>query len=444
MLYLASYLQSQGIEVQVVDSAVKGHSLSEILTIIRDVNPSLLCMSIMTPQALPCLKISEALRARNEQTKIVVGGPHISSTFDELLQVTDAIDFAVYQEGELTLHELCRTVADRGVLADIAGLIYRADGEVIVNPPRGHIQDLDRLPFPDLAMVDVEDYDSYYARTLPLTSMITSRGCPYSCSFCDQYATHGRKLRLRGVANVVDEIAHNRDRFGISQIVFKDSTFTVNRAWVQELCGEIIARKIAIDWVCNTRADLVDKETIEIMKKAGCYMIQMGIESGSQEILKNIDKQLEIDDVIRAVNQCKRAGIEICGYFMIGNPGETRDTALETIRFARSLELDYALFSMTIAYPNTEVYRWAVEHGALTDPQWYLRPTGRASRGVRSLLGNVDLEGLPVSEQLRMVKRADRAFYLRPSYILRRMASMRSWAQLRRTLVSVREVVLGD
>ncbi|MAG08668.1 hypothetical protein CMO89_04290 [Candidatus Woesearchaeota archaeon] len=451
ILYLASFLKEKGFKVKVIDFEVKGHSLSQIMDIVSGEKPLLTCISIMTPQAVSCLEIAEAVK-KKIKTFIAVGGPHISSTREEILRFTDAIDFAVYQEGEHTLHELLKCLKGKDELKDglgddlnkVKGLIYKRDREIIRNLPRERIADLDELPFPDLGMIDIGDYDSYYAKTLPLTSMVCSRGCPYQCSFCDQYATHGRVLRLRSPENVVDEIEKNYHGYGIKQIVFKDSTFTVNKDWIKKLCEEIGRRKLKINWVCNTRVDHIDDELLGQISSAGCYMIQLCIESGSQKILDNINKNIRIPQIVDAVKLCKKHDIKVCGYFMIGNPGETKETAEESIRFAKSLGLDYVLFCVTVAYPNTELYNWAVKNNVLSDKLWYMKKIPNKARGVRTLIGNLNLSGFPVEEQIRMVKKADRLFYLRFGYILKRIMSISSPGELKRIIKSAKEVFFGS
>lgn len=441
-LYLASFLEVKGINVKIVDCEIKGYSLKQIVNLVKKEKPFLFCMSIMTPQVISCLKIAAAIK-KNCNTNIVVGGSHISSTIGELFQFTNSIDFLVYREGEYTIFELYVALKNKSNLNKVYGLIYRKNKKIIINRPRELISNLDDLPFPNLKLVDIKDYDSYYAKSLPLTSMMCSRGCPYNCSFCDQYATHGRKLRLRSVKNVVDEIEKNYYESEIKQIVFKDSTFTINKKWVRELCGEIKKRRLKINWTCNTRADHIDEKTLEEMKAAGCYMVLLGIESGSQEVLNNINKNIKLKQIEDAVKLCKKHKMKVTGSFMVGNPGDTKQTVLESIKFSKSLDLDLVTFGVTIAYPNTELFKWAVKNNVLTDKTWYMKEGSNIAMGLRNILGNLNLKRFPISEQTKMVKKANREFYLRPKYIFKKTLEISNLTEFKRTLRSAKELLLS-
>lgn len=442
VLYLASFLEKKGVKVKVIDCEVKGHSLDKILGIVKQESPSILCLSIMTNQVISCLKIVEAAKKEND-INVVVGGPHISSTLGEILEFTDAIDFLVYQEGENTLYELYSSLRKNGAISEVKGIIYKKNGEVVVTPPRDKIESLDELPFPNLELLDISEYDSSYAKSLPLTSMMCSRGCPFNCNFCDQYATHGKKLRLRSAKNVVDEIERNYRDLGIRQIMFKDSTFTLNKKWVKELCDEISNRGLKLNWTCNTRVDCFDEEIIKCLKSAGCYMVNFGIESASQDVLNNINKRINLQQVVEAVNLCKKHKVQVVGYFMIGNPGDTKKTVLKTIKFAKSLDFDLVSFGVTVAYPNTELFNWAVQHNVLSDKLWYMKDSSRDVVGARSILGNLNLEGFPLEEQIKMLKKANRSFYLRPKYIFRKLLSVGNPSELKRLIKSAKEILSG-
>jgi len=442
ILYLASFLESKYVRVRVVDCEIKGCSLKQIVNLVKAERPFLLCMSIMTPQVISSIKIANAVK-KNCDTKIVVGGPHISSTIGEIFRFTESVDFLIYKEGEYSLFELYETLKKKGSLSKIDGLIYKKGKKVIINRSREPILDLDSLPIPDLRLVNLKDYNSSYAKSLPLTSIMCSRGCPFNCSFCDQYATHGKKLRLRSAKNIADEIEKNYYEFGVKQIMFKDSTFTLDRKWVKELCDEIKRRKLKINWTCNTRVDCLDEETVKCLKDAGCYMVNFGVESASQKVLNNINKNIKISQIVDAVKLCKKHKLQVTGYFMVGNPGENRQAVLKSIRMTKSLDFDLITFGATIAYPNTDLFRWAVENNAITDKYWYMKESSTESSGGRSVLGNLNLRDLPVNEQIKLVKKAHREFYLRPRYILKKLMSINNVEELRRVLKSAREILFS-
>ena len=209
VLYIASFLQKKGIGVKIIDSFIEGQTLKELVEEILEEKPRIVGFSAMTCQVNAVLDIAEELKKRDPSLKIIVGGPHIRSTKEELFKFTKNVDFLFYGEGEFTFYNLVKALENDLSFDEIRGLIYKKNGRVAVNEPPQLIQNLDELPFPNPDLVDIKKYDSYYAKSLPLTSIMASRGCPFHCTFCDSYATHGRILRLRSPKNIVDEIEHN-------------------------------------------------------------------------------------------------------------------------------------------------------------------------------------------------------------------------------------------
>ena len=441
VLYIATFLMKKGIDVKVLDSFIEGHTLEELTKLIFREKPSVVGFSAMTCQVRSVLAVAKKLKEINPPLKIVVGGPHISSTKKELFNFSKNIDFLFYGEGEITFYKLVKALDKNLPLAEIDGLIYKENGKVIINKPQKFIENLDKLPFPDFGLVDISKYDSYYAKSLPLSSLIASRGCPFSCTFCDAYATHGKKLRFRSPKNIIDEMEYNYRKYGIKQIMIKDSTFTVNKKWVYEVCSEIEKRGLKINWSCNTRVDMVDEHILKSMKKAGCYMIMFGIESGSQKILDMLKKGITIKQIRRSISLCKQAGLETTGYFMVGNPSESEEDAKKTIRLSKELGLDLATFGVTIAYPGTELYRWAVENNCLDNKFWYMGKKMKVSKSIREVDGNLNLYNFPSEKQVVLVKKANKGFYFRPTYILKTIAKLRKFHDAKRITKSIKELL---
>ena len=440
ILYVATFLKQKGFTVKVVDAVIENILNMDIVEEVIRENPLMMGISSMTCQIQNSIKIAEGIKSVNPNIKIAIGGPHISSTIDDLYNFSDKFDFLVYGEGEYTFYELLKTVKSKvGDLKDIKGLIYKEDKEsVIVNPPREHIKDLDSLPFPDLSLVDIKKYDSFYALSKPFTGLIASRGCPFSCTFCDAYATHGKKLRLRSAKNIVDEIEHDLNKFGIRQFMIKDSTFTINKEWVKNICNELLSRDLRINWTCNTRVDMIEKELFNLMKKAGCYMVMLGIESGSQKVLDNIKKGVTVKQIEEGIKICKEVGIDTTGYFMVGNPGDEEGEVKKTIELAKKLDLDFANFGISTPYPNTELYGWAVEEGFLTDRNWYMKQMKFFAN--QAISGSINLPGLPVERQVELCRKANREFYFRPRYILSQIFKLRP-NNLKRKFKSMLELI---
>ena len=222
--------------------------------------------------------------------------------------------------------------------------------------------------------------------------------------------------------------------------MFKDSDLTLNKKWTESICSEIKKRNIKINWTCNTRVDLVGEELLRAMKESGCYLISFGIESGSQKVLNALRKGITIEQIKKAISLCKKAGIETMGYFIIGNPQETEDEARETIRFSQKLGLDLATFGVTVAYPGTEIYNWAIENNALPDKFWYMK-SPRMSYDSREVSGNLNLKNFPSAKQAKLVKEANRGFYLRPSYLLKRAFKIKTFSDMKRAIKSFYSLV---
>ena len=392
ILYIATFLQKKGIDVKVLDSFIVGHTLEELREVILKENPDVVGFSAMTCQVNVILDIAEELKKYRPFVKIVVGGPHISSTKEELFKFSGNIDFLFYGEAEKTFYKFINALGGNESFEEIEGIIYKQNGRTIINNPPQPTQDLDTLPFPNLGLLDIYKYDSYYAKSLPLTSLLASRGCPYHCTFCDAYATHGRIVRFRSSKNVVDEMEHNYKKYAIKQFTIKDSTFTVNKNWVYEICSDIEKRGLKINWTCNTRVDLVDEALLMAMKKSGCYMILFGIESGSQKVLDMMKKGITIEQIKKAISLCKKTGIERVGYFIIGNPGETEEDVLKTINLIKELDFDLVDVGRMVAYPGTEIYQWGLENKALPDRFWYMKKDIKISKSIREVNGNLNLK----------------------------------------------------
>ena len=439
ILYIATYAKKMGLSVKFIDSLIEGGTMEEIATSITNENPKMVCFSVMSCQVLNALKLASRLKEKNKDIKIVVGGSHIASTKDELFKYTKDVDYLMYGEAEKAFYDLYNA-KDEEDLSKVSGLIYRLGDSIKINP-NVPISNLDELPFPDLSLVKLDGYNSYYVKSLPVATIMGTRGCVFRCTFCDQFATMGRKFRHRSPKNIVDEIEHNLKNFGTKDIVFKDSTFTNNKEWVYGICKELMDRDLKINWTCNTRVSMVDENMLKAMKDAGCYMIAFGIEAGAQHILNLMKKGTRVEQAHEAIELCKKAGIETTGYFMIGNPGEKEEDVLETIKLAKKIDLDYASFGVTIAYPNTEMYTWALENKCSIDKQWYMKETdSEIGLTGESTQGTLERDDFPVARQLELCKKANKEFYFRPSYVIKRLTKIRSFGDIARTLKSVAKI----
>lgn len=344
--------------------------LQEIRHTVSSFKPDIVGISVWTTFAASAFKIASICKDLNKDIPVVMGGPHISIKYDEVMKICPDVDFLIRGEGEKSFVELVKALKAKATglsaisheLSTIQGISYRHNGRIIHNPLGEFIKDLDSIPFParDLLL----NKHSYNSEDMGL--LMTSRGCPYNCSYCAT-SIWERKTRYRSVNNVIDEIKLVIDKYGTRQFTFKDDSFTVNRKRVIELCDRLIGEKIKINWDCNTRVNLVDEELLKKMKKAGCNSIKVGIEVGSKRILKLIGKGITFEQCRKAAKVFRKVGIHWTGYFMMGLPSETKEDVYQTLKFMKELRPDYASISVYEPFPGTELFEMGIEKSLVQD-----------------------------------------------------------------------------
>jgi radical SAM superfamily enzyme YgiQ (UPF0313 family) len=273
------------------------------------------------------------------------------------------VDFVVRGEGEVTICELASHLAEgRKDYDTIDGLSYKHQGEIMQNRSRELINELDEIPYPrrDL-MINYVSSSSFFK------NLMGSRGCPYNCSYCSSTQFWTRKMRYRSVSNIIGEIKHLKERYGVTELEFWDDSFTVNKKKTKELCEKIISEKLNISWWCNTRADLVDEEILKFMKAAGCTKINIGVETGSEETLSYLNRQLTFKDIMGASKLLAECSIDWDAYFIIGFPYETRESIEETRKLMYSLSATGVSFSVFNPYPGTELYNICRKEGLVNE-----------------------------------------------------------------------------
>ena len=368
LAYLAAVAKRAGYVVDILDCIADEMSWEQYLSYIKENKPKWIVVQAISSTFTNDMYATYIGVRYNIKTVVV--GPHVTALPVETMKCFPSCDFGIVGEAEETLEELLKVVDGAGELEQIKNLVYRSHGEIIVNEERPFIKDLDSLPTPLHELLPVDKYQLPYVGKR-YTFVLHSRGCPNSCYFCRQNIMWKSQPRLRSPENIYTELEY-LDKLGIHNIMFHADTFTQDRNNVMGICRKIISNKLKIRWICNGRTDLVDREMLELMKEAGCWMINYGIESGDQDILTRCNKgeNATVDAARKAVMMTKAAGIKVWGYFIIGLPGETKDTIRETSRFARSLPLDMVNFAVGAPYPGTEFYKQAVENGWLESNEW--------------------------------------------------------------------------
>lgn len=360
--YLAGVLAQEGIEVKILDFLVTQYHPKKLRRELEEYRPQLVgatCVTLNYPIARRMLKVCKAF---DPHIFTVIGGPHVTFAPEETLLQSPWIDAIVIGEGEKTLVELARAVEEDKDIHHVPGIAF-ADGDMVVKTsPQARIENLDQLPLPARELLPMA---RYRALGTPCT-VITSRGCPFSCIFCSGRRMFGPKVRFRSPGLVVDEIEKLQRDFGLTKINIVDDTFTVNHRHAEAVCEEMLRRNLKIKWSAFARVDRISEDLAQLMNRAGCDWVLFGVESADEGILKTIRKGITPDEVQRGVKIAAEAGINVFNSFIFGLPGESRDTALKSLAFGDELYHKYGAkygFHMLSPLPGTEVYERAKDYG---------------------------------------------------------------------------------
>jgi anaerobic magnesium-protoporphyrin IX monomethyl ester cyclase len=426
LMYLAGYLEkNSNHQVKILDCLIEKMDYTQLGRAVLEENPDIVGITVLTFTLPAVLETIKTVKRANSKIRIILGGAHVHIYPQESMEMK-GVDFCVLGEGEKPLKELLDNLDNVEALYRTKGVVFR-DGDKIINTgPQPFIQDLDSLPFPARHLVPYKKYTSVLATRFPVTTMITSRGCPFKCLFCDR-PHMGNMFRARSANNVVDEIEACA-KLGIKEIFIYDDTFSVDRQRVMDVCNEIIKRGIDMAWDIRTRVNTVDQEMLYLLKKAGCQRIHYGVEAGTEKILKVLRKGITIEQVEKAFAWTKKAKIQILAYFMIGSPTETKEDILQTIKLAQRLNPDYVTFGIVNPYPATDLYRMGLEQGVLPYDYWK-EFAKNPSAGFRPYLHFWEKE-LSKEELSLLMKKAYRSFYFRPGYVLKRILEVRSPKEL--------------
>jgi len=367
LMFLGTVLRQQGVEVEILDLLSTRYSPQKIQERLARFQPDIIGATSVTLNFPIAVKILQSCKRVAPEAITLMGGPHVTFTAEETLRAYPEVDMIVRGEGEETLRELVFALGEKRSLEEVKGLAFRHNGKIFQTEDRPFITDLDLLPLPERTLFPIS---RYLAMRVP-GSVLSSRGCPMDCTFCVGYRMTGRLGRFRHPLRVVDEIA-SALRLGFEEICIDDDLFTRNRKHVLAICEEIGRRALRFKMYIFARVDTVDRLLLRKLREAGCAMICFGLESGNQKILDQANKRTTLEKARQAVQLCKEEGISPFGSFILGLPGETRETMEETISFARSLEIPHG-FHLLSPFPGTTVRERAADYGIkiLTD-DWSL------------------------------------------------------------------------
>jgi radical SAM superfamily enzyme YgiQ (UPF0313 family) len=400
---LASFLRRGGHQVSIFDGTLKNATSQDFLRAVADFQPNLVGISVLTRGHNRAREMIVAIKGSFSDLPIVIGGTQVTAAPKEVL-VDLGADFAIVGEGELALLDLVKALES---------------GEPTLEKIRGPyplIEDLDSLPFPAWDLIPPKEYRIAPilepARAFPIAPVLTSRGCPYNCSFCASNATWQRRLRFRSVKNVIEEIKMLKNEFGVREIHFCDDNFTMNIQRAEEMCEVLIEERINLPWQCpnGVRIDRLTPPLLSKMKKAGCYSVGLGVESGNQEMLRKVNKQLDLQIVPPVLQNLKKAGIESYGFFILGLPGETKKTIRQTIDFALKYPFDRVWFNIFAPYPGSPAFAEWLGKRDFGEIDWDKHDCATAVMAGEDL-STEEIEGLQRQATLR--------FYLRPRTLIK-------------------------
>lgn len=427
LAYIAAVVEKSGNNARILDLNVESMDEKVLPSLLKSERPDIVGVTATTPLIKRAWRICKIAKEDYDPTT-VIGGPHASALPEESLE-KPYVDIVVRGEGEQTIVELCRRIEGGRTLKGVKGISFKEDGRIIHNPPRELISDLDSLPFPAYHLFK---YPGLYGNPQPLISnkvpaanMLTSRGCPWNCQFCVKVASP-RCWRARSPENVIEEWRWLIDSYKVREIGIIDDCFTLNKERVMKICELLIKEGVDISWCTpnGVRADTLNKELLIMMKRAGCYHIDVGAESGNQEVLNKIGKGETLEQIGRAVKIAKEVGLEVTVYFIIGNLGENRKTMIDTIRFAKRLNPEYVQFTVATPYPGSMLYEIVKREGILLIDDWEL---------YGHYEGKAFFEHEEVTKELveEMYMKAYREFYIRPSYVIKLLMKRRAWRNIR-------------
>ena len=430
LLYLAGYLQEYSEhDVKIIDCQVEEIGFEELEVKVLEYMPDVVGITVLTMALIDVQMTIGAIKRADDKITVVLGGPHVHLYPEETIELK-GVDYVVQGEGEVVFRKLLDNLDNKELLKNINGLVFRDDGEIVNTRLSEFIEDIDRLPFPARKLTPYRKYTSVLTKEVNVTTIFTSRGCPYGCTFCDRHHL-GKKFRARSAQNVLEEIQECVN-MGIYGFLFYDDTFTIDKQRVIDICKGIIDRKLDITWNIRSRVDTIDAEMLSYLKKAGCEGINYGVESGSDKILKRLNKGITIRKVIETFKHTHESGIQALAYFMIGNPGEQIENINTTFQVMHQLKPDYVHITILTPLPGTKLYFEALESNVIKSDCW----KSFAKNPTKDFVMPHWPEVFTMEELEVLLVKGYKGFYCRGSYILKSLLKIRSLDEFKKKVVA--------
>ena len=367
LAYLAAVLEKGGCELVLFDCPALEINHKQLEAKIASFEPDLVGITAVTPTIKSALMVANVAKEACPNTVVVLGGPHATFMDRQIISEYLDVDIVVRGEGEQTLMELIDHLFNSGDLQAVSGISFRKNKQIVRTPNRPLISNLDELPRPAYQYFSLDKYRFFGKVILPI---LTSRGCPFQCSYCVSSRMAGKMFRARSPKNVVDELEWLRDVHGAGAYSFYDDVFTYDKQRAFDICKEMKDRNINLPWDCQTRVDQISKELLAEMKNANCQLVSFGVESGCPKILDAVKKRTSIEQNEKGIRLAKEIGFSVAMSVVIGYPGETTDTLKQTFDFIRRTEPDYVYLCLATPYPGTELYDLVEDLGWKVSKDW--------------------------------------------------------------------------
>jgi len=408
--YIAAYLRQNRVEVAMLDAEAENLSPDEVKKRIAKEKPYIVGVSSMTPTVHDDLEIAKT--AKDLGCKVVIGGAQANAMPEETLEFK-FVDFVIQGEGEIPMLQLVQALEEKIPLSQVQGLGYKnLNGEITLNEPYIH-DNIDEIPYPARDLLPYEKYFSLISKGR-LTTVCAGRGCPFQCGFCFKQP-QDRKCRFRSPKSVADEIQEVVEKYEINEINFVTDTLTFKKDFIIGFCEELISRKINISWIAPTRVDCITPEIISLMKKAGCRSLRFGVESGSPEILKLMNKNIDLEQILTAFKWAKQAKIETFAYLIIGYLNETEETVKQTLKFVKKLKPDLLMYNVATPLPRTKLFEQAVKEGLVAENYW------------QNFIKDKNYPRIPYlfKDTEKWIDIAYRQFFFSPFFIMKKLLQLR-------------------
>ena len=422
LLYIQAAVENSRHESMFLDADLEGWDHRQAAREALSHGPDLVGLQATTFTLPDAYMVARQIKQLDPDVTVILGGPH-PTIYPKQTAGLEAVDFAFAGEGEVDFVRFLDVFGDHKARANVPGIASKSNGEVTHTPSSGWLKDLDALKLPARRASRYKDYCSVLGERNSFTVMISSRGCPFDCIFCNRM---GRKYRCHCAQYVLDEI-EDIISLGIENIFIHDDTFSLNRGRVQAICEGIIERGYRIEWDARTRVDCVDEPLLALMRKAGCRRLSFGVESGSPRVLKAMRKGIDLDRVEKVFQWSRKEGIVTLADFMLGNISETRQDIERTLEFAAKINPDFVQYSICSPYPGTPLYEIGLDRGMFQRDIW----EQFARDPLQEFRSPVWTENFTEEELVQITAAAYRSFYMRPSFVFKQLGKVKSLKQFK-------------